>query len=421
MLSMRFIRDNAALVKKDLDKRGFKDRKAWIDEILTKGAEYKKLAQQAQELRHKRNNISKEINELKKAGKDVKKFLADAKKIPSKIAEIEKKTNSLAADIKEKQMRIPNILHKSVPVGDGDEDNKLVREVGKKKKIDEKMSHGEWLEKRGQADFKRAANVSGAGFFFLKDKVALLDFALQRYAIDKLMKKGYTLIQPPFMLRKEPYAGVIDLADFENVMYKIEDEDLYLIATSEHAIGTMHMNDTFDEKDLPLKYVGVSACFRREIGSHGIDTRGLFRVHQFNKIEQFVFCKPEDSWKVHEELIKNAEDMFKELKLPYRVMNVCTGDIGIIAAKKFDIEVWMPREEKYREVVSCSNCTAYQAARLNIKYKKGAEKEHVHTLNSTAIATSRTIRAIIENNMQKDGSVTVPKVLVPYMNGIEKI
>jgi seryl-tRNA synthetase len=258
-------------------------------------------------------------------------------------------------------------------------------------------------------------------FSFLKDKIALLDFALQKYAIDKLVKKGYILVEPPFMVRRGPYEGVTDLADFENVMYKIEDDDLYLIATSEHAIGAMHMNETFDADKLPLKYVGISACFRREIGSHGLDTRGLFRVHQFNKIEQFIFCKPSDSWKFHEELLKNAEEIFKALELPYRVVNICTGDIGIVAAKKYDLEVWMPREEKYREVVSCSNCTGYQATRLNIRYKKGNEKEYLHTLNSTAIATSRAIRAIIENNQQKDGTVKVPKVLVPYMNGVKEI
>jgi seryl-tRNA synthetase len=223
------------------------------------------------------------------------------------------------------------------------------------------------------------------------------------------------------MIKREPYEGVTDLADFEKVMYKIDNDDLYLIATSEHAIGAMHMDETFENNELPLKYAGISACFRREIGSHGLDTRGLFRVHQFNKIEQFIFCKPEESWKMHEELLANAEDIWKQLELPYRVVNICTGDMGTVAAKKYDIEVWMPRENKYREVVSCSNCTAYQAVRLNLKYKKGEEKEFMHTLNSTAIATSRALRAIIENYQEKDGSVTVPKVLRPYMNGVEKI
>lgn len=422
MLDIKFIRENPGIIKKDLQKRGDNEKKSFVDEIIKKDKEYRKLLQEAEVLRHKRNTISAEINKLRKEEKDIKKELKEAKDIPSKIKVTEDKIQVLAKDIKEKRMRLPNILHESVPTGKDDSDNKVVREAGKKRRVDfELLSHGEWLEKKQQGDFKRAAKISGAGFYFLRDKIALLDMALQRFAIDKLMKKGYILIQPPYMMLREPYEGMTDLADFEKMMYKIENEELYLIATSEHAIGAMHMNETFGEEQLPLKYVGMSACFRKEIGSHGIDTKGLFRVHQFNKVEQFIFCKPEESWKEHEELLKNAEEMFKELELPYRITNVCTGDIGIVAAKKYDLEVWMPREEKYREVVSCSNCTAYQATRLNIKFRKGNEKEHVHTLNSTAIATSRTIRAIIENFQQKNGEVLVPKVLQKYMNGIKKI
>jgi len=247
---------------------------------------------------------------------------------------------------------------------------------------------------------------------------------LQRFAIDNLVKKGFILVEPPLMLRRKPYEGVTDLGDFETMMYKVEgdkEEDLYLIATSEHPIGAMLMNKVLDSEEMPLKYCGVSACFRKEIGSHGIDEKGLFRVHQFNKIEQFIFCKPEDSWEFHEELIKNAEELFKKLKLPYRVVAICTGDIGIVAAKKYDLEVWMPREKAYKEAVSCSNCTAYQAVRLNIKYNDKGSKEFIHTLNSTAIATGRALRAIIENYQQKDGSIKVPAVLVPYMNGVKVI
>ena len=420
MLSMKFIRENPQIIKKDLKKRGDKEKLKWVDDILSEDEEYRKLLQKAQDLRHKRNSIAQEINLLKKEGKDIKKKLEEAKKSPAEIKKIEDKIDKLTISIKEKQMRIPNILHDSVPVGDSEEDNKVLREHGKLPKFDfELKNHGEWLEDKQQADFKRAVKISGAGFFFLKDKIALLDFALQKFAMDRLFKKGYTLVQPPLMIRKKPYEGVTDLADFENVMYKIDDEDLYLIATSEHAIGAMYMDETFD--DLPIKLAGISPCFRKEIGSHGLDTKGLFRVHQFNKIEQFIFCRPEESEKFHEELLKNAEELFQELKLPYRIVNICTGDIGIVAAKKYDLEVWMPREKKYREVVSCSNCTAYQATRLNVKFRKGNEKDFVHTLNSTAIATSRAIRAIIENYQQKDGSVEIPKVLHPYMNGIKKI
>ncbi len=202
------------------------------------------------------------------------------------------------------------------------------------------------------------------------------------------------------------------------MLYKIEGEDLYMIATSEHALAAYHMDETLDPETLPLKYAGLSACFRKEAGSHGKDTKGIFRVHQFNKIEQFIFTTPENSWAEHDKLIKNAEDLFKKLELPYRIVNICTGDIGTVAAKKYDLEVWMPHQNAYREMVSCSNCTDYQSRKLNIRYgKEGAEKELVHTLNSTAIATSRAIVAILENNQQKDGTVTIPKVLRPYMNG----
>jgi seryl-tRNA synthetase len=245
--------------------------------------------------------------------------------------------------------------------------------------------------------------------------IAKLELALIHFAVDFLTKENYVLVEPPLMLRRKPYEGVTDLKDFETMMYKVQDEDLLLIATSEHPIAAMLMNGIYDEKQLPLKFVGYSPCFRKELGSHSIDTRGIFRVHHFNKIEQFVFCKPEDSWKFHEELLKNAETLFQKLKIHYRVVNVCTGDIGTVAAKKYDIEAWSPRENLYREVVSCSNCTSYQATRLNIKYRKGKEKEFAHTLNSTAIATSRALRAIIENYQQKDGSIKVPTVLQKYM------
>jgi seryl-tRNA synthetase len=273
-------------------------------------------------------------------------------------------------------------------------------------------------------DIERAGKTAGARFFYLKREGALLDMALMSFAIDEMMKKGYEPIQPPFMMRREAYEGVTALSDFEDVLYKIENEDLYLIATSEHPIAAMRMNETFLAEQLPFRVAGLSPCFRKEAGAHGKDTRGIFRTHQFNKVEQFIFCKPEDSWKLHEELIRNAEDLAQKLGLPYRVVNVCTGDIGTVAAKKYDIEAWMPAQNAYRELGSCSNCTDYQARRLNVKYreKEGeAPKGFVHTLNSTALATGRTIVAILENYQQEDGSVVVPEVLRKYMGGIKKI
>jgi seryl-tRNA synthetase len=273
-------------------------------------------------------------------------------------------------------------------------------------------------------DVERAGKIAGARFFYLKKEGVLLDMALMSYALEEMVKKGFTPIEPPFLMRRKPYEGVIALSDFENDLYKVEGEDLYLIATSEHPMAAMYMNEVLKAEDLPIKLVGISPNFRKEAGAHGKDTRGIFRTHQFNKVEQFVFCKPEDSWKIHEELVMNAEELVQKLGLPYRVVNVCTGDIGKVAAKKYDIEAWMPAQNAYREIISCSNCTDYQARRLNIRYreKEGEPpKGFVHTLNSTALATGRTIVAILENYQQEDGSVVIPEVLRKYMMGIEKI
>ena len=418
MLTIKFIKENPNIVKKDLKKRNDPEKVKWIDLILKKHSQYLDLLKKEQELRHKRNLITDEINQLKKQGQDIKEKIKEAKEFPQKVHELTNKVETLRNEIKYYLMRIPNVLHDSVPRGKDETENKTVRKWGEIKKPSfELKSHGEIIEKLNLGDFDSAAKVSGRGFYYLLGDLALMELALQRFAIDILTKKGFTLTEVPLMLRKKPYEGVTDLGDFETMMYKVENEDLYLIATSEHAIGARLMNHTFEEKELPLKFVGVSPCFRKEIGSHGVDEKGLFRVHQFNKVEQFIFCKPENAWQLFEDLIKNAEELCKKLKLPYKITSICTGDIGTVAAKKYDLDVYMPREKAYKEVVSCSNCTSYQAVRLNIKYQKGQEKEYVHTLNSTAIATSRTLRAILENYQQKDGTVKVPAVLIPYMNG----
>jgi seryl-tRNA synthetase len=250
----------------------------------------------------------------------------------------------------------------------------------------------------------------------------LLDLALQRFAIDKLLKQDFVLVQPPFLMARKPYEGVAPLDDFENVMYKIEGQELYLIATSEHPLVSMHMNGIFFGGQLPVKMAGVSACFRREIGKHGLDERGFFRVHQFNKVEQIILCNQEDSWKWLEVLRKNAESVLTDLKIPCRTVNVCTGEMGIVAAKKYDIEGWSPRENKFIELMSCSNCTDFQSVGLNIKYKlKNGEKRFVHTLNGTMLATTRALRIIIENYQTAKGTIIVPKVLQKYMNGIKEI
>jgi len=423
MFDIKLIRETPEIVRENLKKRGDKEKLGWLDEIIEKDKQWRKLVIENDKLKHKRNLLSQEIAELKKAGKGAAEKLKEAAKIPGKIKENDVEIQKLQDRCKWILMRLPNILHESVPIGKDENENVEIKEWGKKPKFDFKpKNHLELAENLGLIDTERAAKVSGHGFYYLKDKLALLDQAILRFTIDFMIKKGYTLIEPPLMLHRRPYEGVVDLQDFENVMYKIENDDLYLIATSEHAMAAMFMDEVIDKKNLPIKLVGVSPCFRREVGAHGKYTKGLFRVHQFNKIEQFIFCLPEQSWKLHEELQRNAEELYQALGLYYRVANVCTGDIGIIAAKKYDIEIWMA-DDKFREVGSNSNCTEYQARRLNIKYreKPGAPPTgFVHTLNNTAIATSRTILVILEQYQQKDGSILIPKVLWPY-TGFKKI
>lgn len=425
MLELKFIRSSPDVVRADLKKRGDTEKLAWIDDLIDKDEKSRAMQVEINSMRNRRNVISREINKARKAGEDISSLLEEAKSLPEKI----KRAEAELAEIQEKigfyQMRIPNILDESVPVGADDTGNVEIKRWGKPVVPSfEVKNHGELAVDLGVADFERAAKISGAGFYILKGKLALMDLALQRLAIDLLVERGYTAVMPPYMMNRAAYEGVTDLEDFENVMYKIEGEDEFLIATSEHPIAAMYMDEIFEEKALPLRLAGISPCFRREIGSHGLDTKGLFRVHQFNKVEQFVYCKPEDSWGMQEELLKNAEDLYQMLELPYRVVNICTGDIGTVAAKKYDMEVWMPREETYREVVSCSNCTGYQSVRLNIRVRDPHEfekKEYVHTLNSTAFATTRTLRAIIENFQEEDETVVIPEALRPYMNGAETL
>jgi len=418
MLDINLIRNNPEVVRSDLEKRGDKEKLLWIDEILELDREWRKLKSKTDELRHRRNKVALEIGILKKEGKDASEKIKEAAEIPKEIEKLEEEMKSKREKIDYYLKRLPNILHESVPVG---EENVPVKFVGEKPEFDfELKSHIDLVESLNIGDFERAAKISGSRFFFLKGKLTVLDLALQYYAMEFMLRRGYKPIYPPYMMNRKAYEGVTDLRDFEDVMYKIEDEDLYLIATSEHPLTAMYMNEILNPDDLPIKYCGISACFRKEAGTHGRETKGLFRVHQFNKIEQIVICRPEESWKYHEELLKNAMDLFESLKLHFRVVNICTGDIGTVAAKKYDIEVWMPVQREYREVVSCSNCTDYQARRLNIKYRTKEGNKFVHTLNSTCIATTRALVAILENFQTPDGSITVPEVLRKY-TGFEKI
>jgi seryl-tRNA synthetase len=425
MLDIKLIREHPEIVRENLKKRGDSEKLRMLDELLQYDKQWRQHLTRLNELRHKMNLVTAEIAKLKKAGGDFTQKIEEARKIESQIKELEK----LVDESKEKTdyilMRLPNLLHETVPLGESEEDNVPIRKWGDIPKFDFPVKdHIDLALSLDIMDVERASKVSGARFYYLKNEGVMLDMALIQFALNELVKKGYTPIEPPFMMRRRPYEGVTALSDFEEMLYKVQDEDLYLIATSEHPIAAMFMDEVLNAKDLPIKCVGISTNFRKEAGAHGKDTRGIFRTHQFNKVEQFIFCKPEDSWKMHEELIRNAEELVQKLGLPYQVVNVCTGDIGTVAAKKYDIEAWMPAQNRYREIISCSNCTDYQARRLNIKYreKEGKPpKDYVHTLNSTALATGRTIVAILENYQQKDGSVLIPEVLRQFMGGMEKI
>ena len=424
MLDAKYIREEFEEIKKNLETRKDEEIISRLNSWKTKDEEWRALKLELEELKKQRNDITQKIKMAKGKGEDVTKLLEQAKEIPQKIKDDEPKVKQLEEELRALQMRIPNTLHESVPYGESDEDNVESKVWGDAIENKDLVHHAQLAVDLGVAEFERAVKISGTGFFYLKGDLAILDLALQRLAIDMLIKKGFTPIQPPLMMNRKAYEGVTDLGDFENVMYKIEGEDLYMIATSEHPMVAMYMDEIFEEEDLneAIKFAGMSPCFRREIGKHGLDERGFFRVHQFNKIEQVVICKPEQSWEIFEQMSKNQQEYMESLKIPYRIVNVCTGDIGIVAAKKFDLEGWSPREGKYIELGSCSNCTAYQAVRLNIKYrKKDGTKEFVHTLNNTMIPTTRTLRAVIENYQTKDGTIKVPDALLPYMNGIKEI
>jgi len=425
MLDIKLIRENPETVKSNLKKRGTPENIEMLEELIETDRKWRQNLTNLNDLRHDRKVCTQEIATLKKAKQDAASQVEKAKAIDQEITSAEKEVTQEEQIVHDLLMRLPNLLHETVPFGETDADNVEVKKWGTPQKftfpIKNHMDLGTALD---IIDVERAGKVTGARFFYFKGLGVLLDYALMNFAMETLASKDYTLIEPPYLMKREPYEGVTALGDFADVLYKIENEDLYLIATSEHPMAAMYMNEVFKQENLPLKLAGVSACFRKEAGAHGKDTRGIFRTHQFNKIEQFIFCTPEDSWKLHEELAANAEELLQKLELPYHMVNVCTGDIGTVAAKKYDFEAWMPAQGAYREVISCSNCTDYQARRLGIRYREkegAAPKGFVHTLNSTAIATGRTIVAILENNQQEDGSILIPKVLRKYMGDIEKI
>jgi seryl-tRNA synthetase len=425
MLDIKLIRENPELVKNNLAKRGNPETTQMLEDLIAVDKEWRINLTKLNELRHQRKQVTIEIAKLKKAAKEADSEVERAQDIDEKITHLEKQVTQQEQKTHGYLMQLPNLLDESVPLGKDSNDNVQIKTWGTIPKFNFPIkNHIDLALDLDQIDMERAGKISGARFFYLKNQVAQLDMALMSFAIEELTKNGYTPIIPPYLMKREAYEGVTSLGDFADVLYKVENEDLYLIATSEHPMAAMYMNEVLKELDMPLKLAGISTCFRKEAGAHGKDTRGIFRTHQFNKIEQFIFCKPEDSTRLHEELLQNAVELLQKLELPYRVVNVCTGDIGTVAAKKYDIEAWMPAQNGYREVVSCSNCTDYQGRRLGIRYreKEGAPpKGFVHTLNSTAVATGRTIVAILENNQQEDGTINIPSALRKYMGNREKI
>ncbi|MCH2649246.1 MAG: serine--tRNA ligase [Candidatus Poseidoniaceae archaeon] len=420
MLDIYMFRDNHEQIRADHDKRGISHEK--IDQVIHFDKLWLNLQHQTNQLRQQKNTAAKGISEAKKSGDEAKAqaILAQVASLGAEISQLEAKTQEALEQRDSIRMSIPNILHSEVPQGADESGNTVHSTYGEKPEFNfEPRTHNELIEMNKWVDLKRAAKIAGSRFFFLKGDLARLELALQNYAVDFIRKRGYTLVQPPVMMNRKAYEGVTDLGDFETVMYGIEPDKYYMIATSEHPLTSMYMDETIPEEQLPLKIVGVSPCFRREVGSHGQSDLGIWRVHQFTKIEQIVFAKPEESWAIHEELLQNCIDLWNELGLHYEVVNICTGDMGTVAARKYDLEAWLPGAGQYKEIVSCSNCTDYQANRLQVKYGQPghANQPIVHTLNSTAVATSRALVAIIEQNQLEDGRVSIPDVLVPFMDG----
>ncbi len=420
MQNIQLVRENPEIIKKDLEKRKDSEGLKILQHVKKDDEEWRKLKHDEDQLRNKRNKLSKQVSEYKKNKKDPSKILKEVKDIPVLIKKSEDKRKKLEEKIERGLYRLPNVSVDSVPYGLDDSENVEIKKWGStKKKNFELKAHQEIAENLGVVDFERSAKISGSGFYILKGDLALLNQALIRFAIEHMINKGFTYTEMPYFLNNEVYKTVVPMEDFEDVMYKIEGEDKYLIATSEHPLIAQFKDETLEEDELPVKLTSYSMSFRKEVGSHGIDTKGLFRTHQFNKVEMIVISKPEDSWEIHEELQKYAEEIVQKLKLPYRVVNICTGDLGSFAAKKYDIEVWMPRSGKYREICSNSNFTDYQSRRANIRYHKKKTNDflHVHTLNNTVLATSRIMVSILENYQNDDGSVTIPEILRPYMFG----
>ena len=419
MIDIKLIRENPQLVKENIKKKFQNQKLPLVDKVKILDEDWRKLKSQTDSLRAGRNKISKEISEAIKS-KDKKKadkLMKEAKSIPKKIEQLELKSIKLESQIREIMYQIPNIIQKSVPIGKDSSQNKEIKKIGNPRKFDfEPKNHVELAEHLGIADFDTSAKVSGSGFYYLLGDLALLNQALIRFGIEKMAKAGYKYIETPLMIHEEVLNGVYSTEEINEMSYKIQNEDLFLIATSEHSLIGYYKNKTLPLKNLPAKNTSYSMCFRKEIGSHGINEKGLFRTHQFNKVEMVVVCHPDDSYKLYDEMLNISVKIYKELGIPTRILECCSGDLANLKAKSCDIEFFSPVEKAYKEIGSLTNMEEAQARRLNIKFTdKNGERKFAHTLNNTAIATSRAMRAILENYQTKNREVEIPKVLQPYM------
>ncbi|MBS3074324.1 serine--tRNA ligase [Candidatus Pacearchaeota archaeon] len=412
MIDITLIRDASDIVKDSQKKRGMDE--SVVDQLLKLDKDWRSLKKEVDELRSRRNKISEDINIARKSGRNADSLLKQAKEIPQELARLEAVMKERETERNRLWKEIPNIIDKSVPVGDASR-NKVIETHGKisKPKFLHK-DHADILESLDLLDTQTASNVSASRFYYLKGNLVKLNYAIISFALNFLAKRHFTLIQPPFMLRREVLEGALPLGIFDEMIYKIEGEDLYLIGTAEHAINAYYYNKEIQSNEMPIRFAGISTSFRKEAGAHGKDTKGIFRVHQFEKVEQFVFCRPEQAWKEFELILDNSRQLLKALEIPFRFVVLSSQEMGRVPVKTIDFEGYFPSQKAYCELGSCSNCTDYQARRSNIRFSDGREMKFVNTLNNTAIATERMIACLIDNNQQPDGSIKIPKALWPY-------
>lgn len=420
MIDINLIRENPELVKENIKKKFQNEKLPLVDDVLKLDEKWRRLKFDEDNLRSERNKISKKINELKKAGKKAEKEIKQAKNIPEKIEKVQQKREKLEGEIKEIMMKIPNIMDKSVPIGKDDSENVELEKFGKPKVPDYKIPHhADIAENLDCLDLESARRTSGHGFYYLKGDLALLHSAMLAYARDFMIKNNFVYHIPPAIIRSEVVDGVMSFEEKDAMMYKIEGENLYLIGTSEHSMIGKFINQII--KNIPVLATSYSPCYRKEVGEHGIEEKGLYRVHQFEKQEMIVICEPDDSFKWYNKMLDLTVQVFKDLEIPIRTLEICSGDLADLKVKSADVEAWSPRQKKYFEVGSCSNLSDAQARRLNIRIENKGKIYLAHTLNNTVLASPRALIAMIENHYQKDGSIKIPKVLQPYMLGKKRI